>query len=190
MSYVNKELLRVVRNAKNGDDGSKEEIIKSFMPLIMKKIKKVYIKNYDLDDLCQESYEFILRAIDKFNIEKSDNFLSYVKYALINNFNYLLRGKIRYKSEMSLNKENEDGCEIIEMLADNVDIENAYIKKEQNLKLIAAISKLSLDEQDLIRYIFFKEWKVNEYAEYKRTSCKDVYRKRAKIIKKLRELLK
>lgn len=52
MSYVNKKLFRVVRNAKDGDNESKEEIIKSFMPLIMKKIKKVYIKDYDLDDLC------------------------------------------------------------------------------------------------------------------------------------------
>lgn len=183
------DLLKIVRSAKEGDEKSKEEIIKRFQPLTNKKIKNVHLKNYDLEDLHQEADRFILIAINKFNIEKSSNFPSYVKYTLFNNFNYLVRRKSRYEKETSLNKENDEGCELIEMVADNIDIENAFMTKEQNFELSSAIGKLPLDDQDMIDCVFFKGWRINRYAKYRDIDSRAAYRKGANILKKLRKML-
>lgn len=175
--------------AKNGDYHSKEIIIEQFTPLLKATIKKVFINSYTYDDLIQEGKIFILNAIDKFDISKTDKeFSMYLFYTVRNNYNYLCRRNIRYNSDVSLNKVNPNSEEdYLDAISDNTSIEDTLIFKELISKLNKKILLLSGEEQDLIYNLYFKNprEKLSSYCIKKNIKYSKGSRLKKSILEKL-----
>ena len=136
-----KELLE---KAKNNDSNSKEEIIKMYYPLIIKEAKAIYLKNKSFEDIVQIGIINLLHVIDVFDLSKNvDKFPSYALWAIKNGYKYLCRSQIKYNSEFSLNKVNDDGCELGDSIIDqNINVEDTVIKNTIDENLHLALEKL------------------------------------------------
>ena len=88
--FVNiEEIEKLVIQAKLGDSSAEEKIFFSFIPYINLLISKFNINGYDRDDLIQECYIVLNKAILKY--KGNNTFAVYVTKALKNNMLYLLR---------------------------------------------------------------------------------------------------
>ena len=73
---------------------------------------------------------------------------------------------------------------------DNIDIENDIEKKIELEKLKNALLQLNKDEYKLIKALFFEQKSVREYAETIDIPYSTIQYKKAKILKKLKKILK
>ena len=73
---------------------------------------------------------------------------------------------------------------------DNIDIENDIERKNELEKLKNALLQLNNDEYKLIKALFFEEKSVREYAEIIDIPYSTIQYKKAKILKKLKKILK
>ncbi|MCY6369048.1 sigma-70 family RNA polymerase sigma factor [Clostridium ganghwense] len=186
---MNKDIELLVKKAKESDLKAKEELLNRFKPYVIKKARGIYIKNYDMDDLIQIGNISIMKAIDKYNLEK-ENFVSYVTLAINNNFNYEIRKMSKSRYDSSLNKVVEGDLEIIDIILEEENIEEDFIKKEKLNTVYIALNKLNEKERKLIYSIYFKDIKLKEYALKEEIKYGTVLKRKTKILKKLREFLK
>lgn len=186
---MNNDIEFLVKKSKEGDLKSKEELLNRFKPYIIKKAREIYIKNYDIDDLIQIGNISIIKAIDKYNLDKG-NFVSYVTFAINNNFNYEIRRMSKTRYDSSLNKNIDDNLEIIDIIAWKENIEENFIRK-QNLKYVKnALNKLNENERKLIYSIYFADIKIKEYAYKEGIKYGSALKRKTKILNKLRWILK
>lgn len=73
---------------------------------------------------------------------------------------------------------------------DNIDIENDIEKKIELEKLKNALLQLNKDEYKLIKALFFEQKSIREYAETIDIPYSTIQYKKAKILKKLKKILK
>lgn len=179
----------LVKEAKLGSSIAKEELINNFRPFIVKKAQNIFIKNYEIEDLIQIGYFSIIKAIESYKLEKK-NFVAYVTYAITNNFNYEIRKMSKHRFESSLNKETEEGLEVIDLISDHINIEEQVIKEEELEKLYKAFGILTLEERRLIKIIYFKNVKIKEYSEIKGLKYGTVLKRKRVAIEKLKKYLK
>ncbi|QGU95649.1 sigma-70 family RNA polymerase sigma factor [Clostridium bovifaecis] len=186
---MNIEIENLVKEAKRGNNLAKTELVKRFRPFVIKKAKEVYIKNHDMEDLIQMGNVSILKAIDKYNLEKG-NFISYVTYAINNNFNYEIRKRGKERFEGSLNKALEEGMEIfLKAASDNIDIEENIIGKERINYLKKALIELRPEEKELIISIYFNEVKIRDYADKMNIKYGTVLKRKRTALSKLKKKL-
>ncbi|NOU53899.1 helix-turn-helix domain-containing protein [Brevibacillus borstelensis] len=70
------KLLQLVRRAKERDDKAMMEIIQMFEPKIRKSLSGI---NYDMrEDYRQEVYIRIIRAVRKYNLQKTPDLIDYI----------------------------------------------------------------------------------------------------------------
>lgn len=186
---MNKDIEFLVKKSKDGDLKSKEELLNRFRPYIIKKAREIYIKNYDIDDLIQIGDISIIKAIDKYNIDKG-NFVSYVTFAINNNFNYEIRKMSKTRCDSSLNKIVDDNLEIIDIITCEENIEEDFIRKEKLNHVKIALNKLNKNERNLIYSIYFADVKLKEYAFKEGIKYGSALKRKTKILNKLRGILK
>lgn len=185
-----KNLNDLVSMAKEGDNKALQKIIERFMPFIGKITKSVYIKGMDEDDLRQMGCISIMHAVEKFDLEKSKNFTSYVTTAIRNNYYYEIRKKGNERFNISLETPIEDGLTLEDVLQGEIDLEDDYLEKEQREALQGAIKYLTLEEKELL-LVIYKNTKgaLKEYAKIKGLSQSGVYKRKNNLFKKMRKLL-
>jgi len=74
------DIIQLVENAKEGDNKSFDKILAFFKPIINSLAYKFSINPSYLDDLIQEGIIGLYYAINKFDINKSENFNMYAYY--------------------------------------------------------------------------------------------------------------
>lgn len=74
------EMMELITKSQNGDKESKEKLIKHNMRLVISLAKKFIGLGIDFEDLIQEGTIGLLRAIDKFDVNKNIRFSTYVMY--------------------------------------------------------------------------------------------------------------
>lgn len=183
-------MQEIIKRGKAGDKEAQEEIVRRYMPLIYKASHSVYIAGYEEEDLIQIGAESILKALKKFDPEKSSNFSSYVKNAVENNYRFLIRGKVKENYVKSINEVQEDGFELEDHLAMDFDLESHVINMELKRKLRDAIDKLNPEEKELLYYAFFKaHGGLTEYGKVKGLEYNKVYKFKNSLINKLRQFI-
>lgn len=183
-------MQELIKRGKQGDKAAQEEIVKKFMPLIYKASQKVYIAGYEEEDLIQIGAESILKAVNKFDAEKSSSFTAYVKNAVENNYRFLIRGKVKENYVKSLNEVQEDGFELEDHIPMDFNLENYVVNNELKIKLREAIERLNPEEKELLHYAFYKEHGgLTEYAKVKGMDYNKVYKLKNSLINKLREYI-
>lgn len=150
------------------------EIIKRFTPFVIKTARTTYIRGQEVEDLIQIGQVVIIKAVDMFDVNKSNGFISYVTNTIKRSFYTLIRDNIKKTSYCSLNSLNEEGRELIDTLSSEEDLEESYIHKEGKRMVKEAMDKLSEDEKEIISWFYFKNKTLKDYASFKGKSYRRV----------------
>lgn len=189
-------MQELLKKAKQGDKSSMEALINKFEPLIKKSSKKYYINGYEQKDVKQLAYMATLKAIKRFDTERSNYFPLYVKRTIQNSIYKELQ---KSKEKVIYNKSNKELREITEIKEiseikniedEGADPEEEIIKKERREELSIIISKLNPEERNFIKKLFIEKITLKEYAEERNIEYhKAVYQKK-KVLQKVSTLLK
>ncbi|MBK1811612.1 sigma-70 family RNA polymerase sigma factor [Clostridium sp. YIM B02505] len=183
MDFNNIEELVLL--CKSGDERSKEAIVAEFTPYIINLSKKCYIGFYDFEDIKNECYFTLFKCIKLYDTSKH-RFVAYATNALRNSVNLLIRN--------SLNKRPQDGTQTISFdssidelsILDEMNVEELICNKLIATSLHSQIKKLSLEEQELIDYVYFKGYTFRKFAGLKNISYYKVIGMKDRILDKLR----
>ncbi|WP_418223274.1 sigma-70 family RNA polymerase sigma factor [Clostridium isatidis] len=177
-----KELLI---KAKQGDKVSMEKLLNKFEPLIKKSSKQYYINGYEQGDIKQLAYMATLKAIKRFDLEKSNSFPLYVKRTVQNSIYKEIKKSKEIISYNKGNRETKENSEIKNIEDKNVELEEEIIKKERREKLINLINKMANEEKEFIREIFIEEKSLKEYAKEKGLKYHQVVYFKKKVLQKI-----
>ncbi|GFP76090.1 sigma-70 family RNA polymerase sigma factor [Clostridium fungisolvens] len=183
MDFNNIEKLVLL--CKSGDESSKEAIAAEFTPYIINLSKKCYVSFYDFEDIKNECYFTLFKCIKLYDTRKH-RFVAYATNALRNSVNLLIRN--------SLNKRPLDGTQTISFdssidelsVIDDMNLEDFICNKLIVTSLHSQIKKLSLEEQELIDYVYFKGCTFRKYADLKNISYYRVIGMKDRILDKLK----
>lgn len=179
----------LVKMAKEGNENCKGEILTRFKGYIVNRAKSIYIKNYDMEDLLQIGYISIIKAIEKYDLNKC-NFVSYVTLAINNNLNYEIRKNSKNRFDSSLNNEKYGETEEIDLIQGEENIEENIMKKEERDFVQKAIMCLNEEEKELVYSIYFENMKIKKYGEIKKIKYSTLIKRKNKILNKLKEKMK
>lgn len=179
-------LEELVTMAQKGDKAALEIIVRRFQGFIFKKAASIFVKDHELDDLIQIGNVSLVNAVRKFNVNGGKDFLPYVTLAIQNNYYYLIRGKAKCNSETSLNKKNEDGYELMNVLVSDEDIEGDFIKKQELSDLKKILNMLDDTEKEFIYNIFYQNISITSYANSHNIKYDKCIRMKKAILKKVR----
>ncbi|MBU3207613.1 sigma-70 family RNA polymerase sigma factor [Clostridium algidicarnis] len=189
---MEKEMEEIIKRAKDGDEEAKTSLLEKYTPLVYSLSRNIYIKGYDAEDLVQEGFNSILKAITKYDPEKGVEFGYYLKQSIKFNYYYIIRQKSRANFETSLNKKSKEGVEYINTIEDEFNLEDNIIGKEEMVNLFQALEILKKEERELIDMVFSKGYGgIKSYAKLKGLNYSLVSKRKDRIIEKLRqEMLK
>lgn len=182
-------LSEIVKKAKEKDQDSMLTLINKYSPLVDKYSRIYKLKDYEKSDLKQEGNLTILNAINKFNLSKNPNaFDGYTINSIKNKYGTLARTHIKRNTESSLNmiSNNDDSCEIINLIEDPLNIEENLIKSEETSRLYSALNTLSKEELTLIDVVYLK--KSHSLLKYCKENNLPYHISRYKLKKSLEKL--
>lgn len=176
----------LVKSSKNGDEKSKEKLLAEFKPFIINISKRTFINGYEFEDVVNECYKILMRCISLYKIE-SHRFVAYASNGIKNSINSLIRSQLN-NNYFKLSKSSlipfdhyiEQTC--ISNLPQTEDLICSLYDMEA---LKYALSKLTEDEKDLIRHIFFEEKTLKSYTDKKGISYSCGVKKKKYILDKL-----
>lgn len=176
---------KLVKKAKSGDKGAKEEIITRLQPLIMSSIKRYYYKREEFEDLVQEGNIKILECIEDYEPSKGVHFLGYVKTML----KYMYLDKHKRKVHTSLNEKIGEGdSEIIDLLvSDDKDILESILDKEEVDKLRKILGNLTERQRQIIILFYMERISMGDIASKLGVSYRTVVNTKTTALKKLKE---
>lgn len=171
--------------SRNGDIKAKEELLKSFKPLIISTMKKYYYTQSEFEDLIQEGYEVILKGIDDFDEKKGVKFPGYIKTILKYHYLKKLNNK---KEKISLDMPiGEDNLTLLDILKDDVDIEEDTIKKSTIQNMYKNISKLTDNQRRIIVAFYLEGYSIKEISKSLGVAYRTVVNTKKYALEKLKE---
>ena len=157
-------LEMLIENVKNGDKTSIETILTEFKPFISCYSKKIHHSlkyGYEICDIENECYSTLLITIKNYT-KPSSKFVFYALSAIKRSCISLIR-YWNYRKTMGSTDANDD---IINQIPGNpLDEPFAYLNRQADFELInKTLLKLSSEEQQLLKMIFFDGMSIAEYA--------------------------
>ena len=138
-----------IKLAKEGNKEAIEEILESFKMFIIKQCNKIYIEGYDKEDLIQEGYISLMKAMEKYD-ESKGAFVAYGTRAIVNNYYMMIRNRAKYNGTASLNRSNDENIELIDIIEGNENIEEKMILREDIKEVMEAIDDMNDSDKKLI----------------------------------------
>lgn len=181
-----REIEELLILSKKGDLESKESLTLKLKPLILSSIRRYYNRIDLYDDLIQEGYEIILRAIEDYDPHRKVNFLGYVKVLL--KYHYL--DKHKEKQIRSLNVEiDEKGTEIMDLIQEDQDEgpEARAMDRELKDELKDALRHLTNRQKEVVIYFYIRRLSIGEISHRLGISYRTVVNTKTIAIKKLRK---
>lgn len=188
---INKVNINIlIKNAQSDDKKALEELIKMYKPFIIKNAMQIYINGYEVEDLVQIGIMALIKAVNKYQLDRKIAFTTYAITVIKNAFNDELRKVISKKWDekfkCSLNNANEDGIEFMEILASEEDVEEDLILKEKITILRKALDKLTEAEREIINWFYFENKPLKEYALKKGMNLNTVVKRKCRAVEKVR----
>ena len=106
--------------------------------------------------------------------------------------NYIEKTRYAYNKENKLDKVSFDVLEDNFILPNDdaiSNIEKCIESGEEKDRLNNAILKLTKDEQDLVKAIYFKNMSMTDYAEITNTPISTIFNRKERILKKLKKFI-
>lgn len=145
----------IISKAKEGNRDAMENLLSRFKPYIVKKATGVYLKGYEMEDLIQIGYMYVINCIEKYKIG-SNSFTTYVVRAIDNGFNNEIRKRAKWNYECSIDKNSEEEVSLIDFIPCNFNIEEDYIEKEKITKIYKLIKELPKNYVNVLEEVFIK----------------------------------
>lgn len=174
----------LVIDAKNGDMNAKEQIINEFTPFIINFSNKTFIEGYETQDIHNECFSILLRAIKQYNPNRH-RFVAYATNSIKNSIYCLIRD--------TKNKSQVNGASALTFTGDleslnlSIDgkIDNNLISICESKDLNDALSSLSDSEIELINFVVIQNIPVTQFAKLKSTNYTTTLRNKKNALKKL-----
>jgi RNA polymerase sigma factor (sigma-70 family) len=186
MNYCYIESL--VQQAKGGDASAKEALALEFSPLIKSLSRKTFINSYEASDIKNECYRTLFKCVNLYNAD-SHRFVAYATNAIKNSVNHLIRVSVRRGGAEGPGALVLDGSLMHTLCENGESLEELAVIKSDRTKLKASMLILSIEEQELITYVYFKENSLKSYAELKGIGYSTAACKKTSILKKLKKAL-
>ncbi len=138
-------LESLVEKAKNGDTKSLMDIIERYKFLIIRLASNYYIPSYEFDDLVQQGYLSVIKAVNLYKLG-SNTFDGYCIQSIRTNFKALLKGKIKHYREVP----NADPIGTNAEDEYSFTLEDEVIAYSEVERLYAALKKLDPVERDVV----------------------------------------
>ena len=165
----------LVRKTKNGDKEAEKELYEKFRPLIVNLCKKSFIEGYTFEDIYQECYLALSKAVSYYNVDKH-RFFGYALTAIKNQINYKIRRSIPEKEA--------------NFYVDDFEFVEDIILKSDYDTLLKSLKNLDEKEQRLIKQCFFRNKSYRQYAkEVHLTYSQVMFIKRKALTKLQKQLL-
>lgn len=162
--YYNEELLEILdedtltnkfKEMHRGDSTARLEIIEHNLALVMSTAKKYSNNYYDVEDLISIGAIGLIKAVDKFNIDKGIIFATYARRCIENEILMQYRRNKKHKNNISLNtpiKTNRNGHEL---LIENTleDFNQDFVSKYEDQVIHKEIRKFIKELPERERYI-------------------------------------
>lgn len=187
MDYMMKEL---VEKSKAGDNYSKEEIINSLMPLVIKSIKSYYFGDEEFLDLIQEGCIKILEAIERYDEKTEIPFLGYVK-ARLKYFYLNKRKKSRRETSLDkqINKENSNESFIDILEDEGANIEKNFIKKEDYKALVKILNTLTKNQKRIIELCYKEKFTMRQISKELGLHYQTISKTKIRALNNMRKLI-
>ena len=183
MNLIENEKLAVL--AKSGDEKAKEELANTFKPFIINLCKKTFLNGYEFEDIQNECYKSLFKALNKYNPEKQ-RFVAYAAISIKNSIANLIR---------TSNRRDKTDSKSILTLSDSLEntlaydlefVEDMLFKEVMSLKVREVIERLATEEKELIKYVYLKNRTLKEYSKQAEISYSKAVRVRNRTFEKLR----
>lgn len=182
-----KEFEGLVVEAKKGNLVSKEIIVEKLTPLIIKSIRRYYNNLNEFDELLQEGRLEVLQCIEDYDVNRETYFIGYVQAML--RFLYLNKHKIKRIGSLNIKVGEDEDDELINLIADDVDIQDLIIEEEIRMELYRALDKLTKRQKEVIYYFYFRQMPINDIANLLKISYRTVVNIKVQGLEKLRKCL-
>ncbi|MGL4654583.1 MAG: sigma-70 family RNA polymerase sigma factor [Sarcina sp.] len=161
---MERNLYEVLLKAKDGNEEAKEYILEKYEPMIVNRAMSYFIKGYETEDLIQIARFTTLTAIEKFDLESKSNFTSYLDRAIKNNLGNLLRKTVKTHYEASLDFKISEEDDLLDVLASEDLTDEEVIMKFVREDLILLLSKLSKEDFELLKFVYFENKTLSEWT--------------------------
>lgn len=180
-----KELEDLVIRAKDGDIEAKGSLVEKLTPLIIKSIKRYYNRNNEFEELLQDGRLQVLECIEKYDRDRETYFAGYVQAML--KYLYLNKHKIRQIASLNVRVGEDEDDELINLIADDSNIEDMIIEEEVRQDLYSSLSLLTRRQKEVIYYFYFRKMPINDIALLLNVSYRTIVNTKVQAIEKLRK---
>lgn len=169
----------VIKRCQNGDKAAFDELVRFFYPYVTKYLLKLTGNPDITEDLTQETFIKIIRAIDTYDAYGRATFATYIITVAKNCYIDYCR------------KHKEIYTDITETdIGDNKNLEEEVVRKLEYEQIIRYINGLPPNQQQAIKLKYIDELTLNEIAEITGVPSKTVKSRIHEGKNKLRNLLK
>jgi RNA polymerase sigma factor (sigma-70 family) len=157
------ELFHEVRKLIDGDESSYQRIYDLSEKYIYKIISDIVKNHQTTEDLMQETYLQIYNKIG--TLQNPEAF--YVWAGRIAT-NMTLRYIQKYRREVLINEEHEDGEDFFETVSDDTEAfipEEVLMDKEKQRLIAEILDQLSIEQKLSVQYFYYEEMSVSEIAQ-------------------------
>lgn len=158
------------------------KLLDQYQSLLIKTINDFPV--FEKEEAMDEAREVLIDAIETYDAKKA-GFGGYLKYRLY----YHFLDKSKKPRPKSLNDLDHTGCEIVESLEANIDIEKDLLDKENLDELYKALKNLETKEKMIIYMEYYQKMGQEEIANSLNLSPKTIRNTKYKAIEKLRKSL-
>ena len=187
-----KYIETLVKQSKDGNEISKENLSKEFTPYIKNLCSKTFIHGYDFYDLQNECFQSLFKCVSSYNLE-NHRFVAYATNGIKNNLYDLIR--------KNQNRKIFDGndCLIItdefqrSLISNEINAEDLMCRKCDYTEIRNALNKLTHTEHEIITFLFFPQTSskhtLKECSVLKNISYSAAIKRKNTALRKLYELL-
>lgn len=172
-------LVSLIDETENDDGQAILDLIEFFKPIIIK-----YSKKLKYDDAKLDMQSDFIRVIDKLknnlNNESDRYVLSYVKKSMYHSYIKYSKKNNKYSKEVPLSSFGNDTQYIVDNNLNNCDDYSSILLNEIK-------AYLTKKEFMVIRYIFFKDYSINDVAQAFGVSRQTINQTKKRALEKLRK---
>lgn len=183
-----REINQLIKLSQEGCQVAKEDLLRRLKPLILNSIKNYYNRKDEYEDLIQEGYEVVLRALREYDPSKGARFLGYLKLQL--KYHYLNKYKEK-REKLTLNLPLGDGgVEILDLIESSQALPlEGLIKRESSQELGKTLDCLTKRQKQIIIESYINELSLKEISQKLQLSYRTVANTKSSALKRLRESL-
>lgn len=185
----NKELF--LKNPKENTE-VKDKLITGNLRFVMFIINRYYSNYNDKEELFSEGVIGLIKAVDKFDVNRNIQFSSYSSRVIMNDINKYFNKIKNSTDETSLSElvsnDLDNDLTLMDVIVDDNDFVDNILRKEYYKNMNEVIEKLTEDEKKLLYLYFYERKTQTEVSQILGITQSYASKKIIKVLKKARNI--